>query len=163
MRRLAIAAPFLVAALVPLLAGAAPCGSRSATPVAAPTPGYTVGVIDTDTQGRVFTDPNFNVLYHDDGDNPAKGTFDCVAACLKKYHPLLTHPGATLLLPPGVPGTLASVVRPDGAGDQVTVNGFAVYTFTGDQGGDTSGLTTTWHAVPAPIWPTTPQSQLPTH
>jgi predicted lipoprotein with Yx(FWY)xxD motif len=158
MRRLVIAAPLLVAALVPLLAGAAPSGSRDAAPAAAPSATFTVGVIDTDTQGRVFTDPNFNVLYHDVRDNPAKGTFDCVAACLKTYRPLLTRPGATLLLPPGVAGTLASVVRPDGAGDQVTVNGSAVYTFTGDQGGDTSGLTATWHAVPSPVEPATPAS-----
>lgn len=150
MRRTAIAAPLLAAALAPLLVGAAPAASPTAVQATGP---YTVGVIDTDTQGRVFTDPNFLVLYRDVADNPAQGSFDCVGDCLKLYHPLLTTPGATLTAPPGVNGTLSSVVRPDGAGDQVTINGYAVYTFSGDQPGDTGGLTATWHAVPAPVQP----------
>ncbi|MEY9874083.1 putative lipoprotein with Yx(FWY)xxD motif [Streptacidiphilus sp. MAP12-33] len=153
MRRLVtIAAPLMVAAITPLLVGAAPCGSSGGARTAAPPSGpYTVGVIDTDTQGRVFTDTNFLVLYHDDADNAATGSFDCVTGCLKLYHPLLTQPGATLTMPPGVVGTLGAVVRPDGVGDQVTINGFPVYTFSGDQPGDTGGLTPSWHAVTAPV------------
>lgn len=187
MRRTAIAAPLLAAALAPLLVGAAPtatvtgptappavsrqavgpntvgpdtagpdtAGPNTAGPTATgptvTTGPYTVGVIDTDTQGRVFTDPDFRLLYRDIADNPAKGAFDCVRACLKLYHPLLTTPGAALALPPGVAGAVSSVVRPDGAGDQVTVDGYAVYTFSGGQPGETGGLSATWHAVPAPV------------
>ncbi|SEL42058.1 hypothetical protein [Streptacidiphilus jiangxiensis] len=155
MRRTTAAAPLVAAAIVPLLVGAAACDTpdapRAAAPAAAPSGPYTVGVIDTDNQGRVFTDPNFLVLYHDDGDNPAAGRFACTVACLKLYHPLLVQPGATLRMPPGVLGTLGSVVRPDGFGDQVTVDGVAVYTFSGDQPGLTGGLTASWHAVPAPV------------
>ncbi|RAG82385.1 hypothetical protein DN069_27885 [Streptacidiphilus pinicola] len=153
MRRTAIAAPLLAVALAPLLVGAAPAVSPVDSP---PTGPYTVGVIDTDTQGRVFTDPDFLVVYHDINDNPAGNTFDCATDCLKLYHPLLTTPGAVLTMPPGVSGTLSSVVRPDGVGDQVTINGYPVYTFSGDQPGATGGLSATWHAVPAPVQPPPP-------
>ncbi|MEZ0068809.1 putative lipoprotein with Yx(FWY)xxD motif [Streptacidiphilus sp. MAP12-20] len=159
MRRLVIA-PLVVAAFAPVLVGVACADTTPPPPTTTPSPvPFTVLVTDTDTQGRVFTDPNGQVLYRYAGDNVAVGTFGCVAACLKTHPPLLTTPGTPLRMPPGVAGTLSATLRPDGVGDQVTLNGAPLYTFTGDQPGDTNGVAPDWHAaqaLPAPPSPAPP-------
>ncbi|MEY9847650.1 hypothetical protein [Streptacidiphilus sp. MAP5-3] len=153
-RRLVLMAALAVA-LVPALVGAAPTPLPAAahTPTPAPSasgPPFTVLVTDTDTQGRVLSDLNGLVLYHFDGDHPSAGVFGCTGSCLKTRRPLLTTPGTPLNLPPGIPGTLAATERPDGVGDQVTYDGAPLYTYTGDQPGDTNGIAPGWHTAQVP-------------
>ena len=124
--------------------------ARAATPAdtAPPTPPPpTVMVADTDTQGRVLTDDQGDVLYHFDGD--ANGSIGCVDACLTTRHPLLHDPSVPLVLPAGIAGTLGLVARPEG-GQQVTYDSEPLYTFTGDQPGDANGVTLSWHVVNPP-------------
>jgi predicted lipoprotein with Yx(FWY)xxD motif len=102
-------------------------------------------VADTDTMGRVLTDPDGRTLYRDDRERT--GTVVCVGRCTDTRKPLLHQPGAELRLPPGIAGTLGTVTRPDG-GDQVTYDGSPLYWFTGDQHpADTSGVSLLWHAI----------------
>jgi predicted lipoprotein with Yx(FWY)xxD motif len=143
-RRLALTAALAVA-LVPALVGAAPV---STPPPAGPP--FTVAVVDTDTQGRVLSNPNGLVLYHFDGDQPSTDVFGCTGRCLTTHRPLLTTHGTPLHLPPGVPGTLGATERPDGVGDQVTYDGAPLYTYTGDRPGDTNGVAPGWHTAQVP-------------
>ncbi|MBF9073508.1 COG4315 family predicted lipoprotein [Streptacidiphilus fuscans] len=138
----------LAVALVPALVGAAPAPMPAPMPAPASSgPPFTVLVVDTDTQGRVLSDLDGLVLYHFDGDQPSTHVFGCTGSCLTTRHPLLTTPGTSLHLPPGVPGTLAATQRPDGVGDQVTYDGAPLYTYAGDQPGDTNGVAPGWHAA----------------
>ncbi|WP_406492942.1 hypothetical protein OG936_05690 [Streptomyces sp. NBC_00846] len=131
---------FLTTVVVVSCVGAGPQPARA--PVPPPLP---VMVSDTDTMGRVFTDPHGRTLYHNDVER--NGTFICVGLCTDTRKPLLHEPGAELRLPPGIAGTLGTVRRPDG-GDQVTYNGSPLYWFTGDQQpADTRGVTLLWHVI----------------
>lgn len=108
-------------------------------------PPLTVEVTDTDTQGRVFADPDGRVLYRYDLDHP--GTIACTGTCTVTRTPLLHSPQTGLRLPPGIAGVLGTVHRPDG-GVQVTLDDAPLYTFTGDvQPGDTNGVGLRWHVI----------------
>ncbi|MFC5906990.1 hypothetical protein [Streptacidiphilus monticola] len=142
MRRAVLSLPAVL-----LLAGCA--AARAAVPADTPPtpPPPTVLVADTDTQGRVLTDDHGDVLYHFDGDQG--GSIGCVDACTATRHPLLHDPAVPLQLPVGIAGTLGLVTRPEG-GEQVSYDGEPLYTFTGDQPGDTNGVTLSWHVVNPP-------------
>jgi predicted lipoprotein with Yx(FWY)xxD motif len=120
--------------------------AASATGPAAPAPPPpTVMVADTETLGRVLTDPDGHTLYRYDLDTST--TVACVDPCTITRKPLLTPPGSTLQLPYGIAGTLGTITRPDG-GDQVTYDGSPLYWFTGDRApADTSGVDLEWHVI----------------
>ena len=115
--------------------------------VAAPEPPpLTVMVASTDTLGRVLTDPNGHTLYRLDQERD--GSIACFQLCTDSRKPLLNPPGAELRLPPGIAGTLGTVSRPDGAGDQVTYDGSPLYTYVGDlQPADTDGVDLHWSVI----------------
>src|SRR5260370_8306470 len=62
----------------------------------------------------------------------------CSGSCAKSWLPLLA-PSALLTVNVALPGTLKTIVRPDG-GRQVTYSDWPLYTFSGDnKPGDTNG------------------------
>ncbi|WP_330308752.1 MULTISPECIES: hypothetical protein [unclassified Streptomyces] len=134
--------------VTPLLAAIAiaSCLGLPHPAVAAPEPlPLTVMVADTDTMGRVLTDPDGRTLYTYDVEK--SGTVDCSGSCTDTRKPLLNPPGTELRLPPGIAGTLGTVARPDG-GDQVTYDGSPLYSYTGDlQPADTNGVDLYWHVI----------------
>ncbi|GGN86717.1 hypothetical protein GCM10011579_078810 [Streptomyces albiflavescens] len=134
--------------VAPLLAAIAiaSCFGLPHPAVAVPEPPpLTVNVADTDTLGRVLTDPQGHTLYRYDLERA--GTVGCTGTCADTHKPLLNPPGAELRLPPGIAGTLGTVTRPDGA-HQVTYDGSPLYRSTADLGpGDTNGADLHWHVI----------------
>ena len=127
-----------------LAVAAASATAPTATAAPAPPP-PTVMVADTDTLGRILTDPDGHTLYRYDLDTNT--TVACVDTCTTTRRPLLTPPGTARRLPYGITGTLGTITRPDG-GDQVTYDGSPLYWFTGDRGtADTSGVDLDWHVM----------------
>ncbi|MET7699386.1 hypothetical protein [Streptomyces sp. NPDC005485] len=128
-----------------LLTVVAASGSGPAATAAPAPPPPTVMVADTDTMGRVLTDPDGHTLYRYDAETNA--TVACLGYCTITRKPLLVPLGTELRLPDGIAGTLGEVTRPDG-GDQVTYDGSPLYRFTGDRGtADTSGVDLEWHVI----------------
>jgi predicted lipoprotein with Yx(FWY)xxD motif len=80
--------------------------------------------------GEVLVDADGAALYT--ADQEADGKVRCTASCAKTWLPL-TVSGDAELAGADVPGTLATVKRPDGS-DQVTFDGAPLYTFANDGG-----------------------------
>jgi predicted lipoprotein with Yx(FWY)xxD motif len=80
--------------------------------------------------GDVLVDAEGAALYT--ADQEADGKVRCTASCAETWLPL-TVSDDTELAAADVPGTLATVKRPDGA-DQVTFEGAPLYTFADDGG-----------------------------
>jgi predicted lipoprotein with Yx(FWY)xxD motif len=87
-------------------------------------------VASIDDAGDVLVDAEGAALYT--SDQEADGKVRCTASCAKTWLPL-TVSGDAELADADVPGTLATVKRPDGA-DQVTFDGAPLYTFADDGG-----------------------------
>jgi predicted lipoprotein with Yx(FWY)xxD motif len=131
---------------------AAPATS-SAAPVAPapvePTPEAAAGVELTTAQvalGTVVTSGG-DTLYRFDKDTPKPPKSNCAGACAQTWPPVLSTGGTPRLtgLDPALVGTVA---RDDGA-QQVTLNGWPLYTFAKDEPGQTKGegVGGTWHAI----------------
>ncbi len=94
-----------------------------------------IGTTST-TLGTVLTDSAGKTLYAFAADSP--GTSACSGQCLV-YWPLSSAGTTPPKAPAGVTATLGVLKRPDGT-RQLTVDGFPVYTYVGDQApGDTTG------------------------
>lgn len=71
--------------------------------------------------------------------NDEAGVSNCADQCAENWPPLLTLPGETLTLGPGLEGELGSIERADGA-LQVTYNGMPLYLWVQDTApGETTG------------------------
>jgi predicted lipoprotein with Yx(FWY)xxD motif len=95
----------------------------------------TVAVATVGDAGEVLVDSSGAALYT--ADQEADGEIRCTASCAKTWLPLTVTDGAE---PTGtdVPGTLATVARPDGS-SQVTYDGAPLYTFADDGPGQVTG------------------------
>jgi predicted lipoprotein with Yx(FWY)xxD motif len=95
----------------------------------------TVAVATVGDAGDVLVDARGAALYT--ADQEADGEIRCTASCAKTWLPLTITDGAE---PTGtdVPGTLATVKRPDGS-SQVTYDGAPLYTFADDGPGQVTG------------------------
>jgi predicted lipoprotein with Yx(FWY)xxD motif len=102
--------------------GDAASGSQSGNEV--------VAVASIADAGEVLVDADGAALYT--SDQEADGMVRCTASCAETWLPL-TVSDDTELAAADVPGTLATVKRPDGA-DQVTFDGAPLYTFADDGG-----------------------------
>ncbi len=102
-----------------------------------PQSGPGVGLRTTSTSlGTILTDSAGKTLYAFAADSP--GTSNCSGSCLV-YWPLDRAGQGTPKAPPGVTAQLGVLDRVDGT-RQLTVDGFPVYTYVGDQGeGDITG------------------------
>jgi predicted lipoprotein with Yx(FWY)xxD motif len=89
-----------------------------------------VSVASVDDAGDVLVDADGHALYT--ADQEADGKVRCTASCAETWLPL-TVSGDAELDDADVPGTLATVARPDGS-DQVTLDGAPLYTFADDGG-----------------------------
>jgi predicted lipoprotein with Yx(FWY)xxD motif len=126
----------------------APDGKKAAPPKAVT---VTVAVMSVAPLGEILTDAKGMTLYRfrNDGKNPAKSS--CEGDCATKWPPLLLPEGAQLDLKGVDPAIVASTDRADGS-KQVTVGGWALYTFAGDKEPcDTNGqgVGGTWFASTA--------------
>ena len=89
-----------------------------------------VAVASIGDAGAVLVDADGAALYT--ADQEADGKVRCTASCAETWLPL-TVPDDAELAAADVPGTLATLKRPDGA-DQVTSDGAPLYTFADDGG-----------------------------
>lgn len=135
-------AGILVAASALALAA---CGSSPAAPT-------TVKLREVDVKGfgDVLAGPKGFTLYTFSLDRPNRS--ECTGSCLSGWPPFTVPRSAKLLLPSGVAGTAATIVRSGGA-TQVVFDGRPLYYFGYDTAtGDVSGQATNnqWYAVQLP-------------
>ncbi len=131
------------AAEEPAAAGAdVPAAGADAPPAAA-------GVDLTTAQlplGAVVTSGGAT-LYRFDKDTPKPPTSNCNGACASTWPPLLSQ-GATPTASGVDQALVGTLTRADGA-EQVTLNGWPLYTYAADGPGETKGegVGGTWHAI----------------
>jgi predicted lipoprotein with Yx(FWY)xxD motif len=102
---------------------------------------------------------NSMTLYEFAMDTAGSGTSTCSGACISTWPPLTVPAGTTPTPGTGVTGQLATIVRTDGHGTQVTYNGKPLHFFSGDsKPGDANGNYPQWSVVP----PTGSPSSTPT-
>lgn len=124
-----------------LLLGA--CGATSTIGGgASPTPNAVgIHVAANTVLGSYLTTASARTLYYftPERDSHASGpNIVCSGSCAKTWPPLLA-PSSLLTSNVALPGTLKTIVRPDG-GRQVTYSDWPLYTFSGDnRPGDTNG------------------------
>ncbi len=100
-------------------------------------PAVAVGTRADAKLGTLLVDSRGMTLYRNTKDRP--GAFACSDACLATWPPLLAPAGVMPTTTASLPGTLATVARPDGT-MQVTYNGWPLYLFANDQNaGETNG------------------------
>jgi len=144
----------LAAALAVAVLTLSSCGSDEPAAGAGPTqvlvaPGTILSSNHTAQLGVTVVDGNLNTLYRFDRDTADPSTATCTDECAATWPPMLTDPSK----PPVLEGLEESVVgtvnRPDGT-TQVTVGGWPVYTYSGDQASaatDGNGKDGAWFAV----------------
>ena len=150
--------------------GLAACGSSDKSTVsgsgttAAPAVTTTVGVTttappaaaagpllktaDNATLGKIVVDSGGRTVYTFDKDTSS--TSACTGGCAGTWPAVLVPDGTATPTAEGVTGTLASSPRPDGGGNQLTLDGKPVYRYAadaapGDAKGD--GVGGVWHVV----------------
>jgi predicted lipoprotein with Yx(FWY)xxD motif len=128
--RASTAVAAVVAAAALALAACGGDDDSSADASASQSGGGVVAVASIDDAGDVLVDADGAALYT--SDQEADGKVRCTASCADTWLPL-TVSGDAELADADVPGTLATVKRPDG-GDQVTFDGVPLYTFADDGG-----------------------------
>jgi predicted lipoprotein with Yx(FWY)xxD motif len=138
-KRLAILGPSISFAI--LLAA---CGSAGTPPTggASPTPqAIAIHVASNAALGNYLTTASARTLYYftpERDSHASSPNIICSGSCAKTWPPLLA-PSALLTTNVALPGTLKTIVRPDG-GRQVTYDDWPLYTFSGDnRPGDTNG------------------------
>ena len=97
--------------------------------------------------GTVLATSHGMTLYYYSKDKPGKRTSACTGSCASVWPPLT----GTAQAPAGVtlPGPIGSINRPGGL-QQVTVNGFPVYTYAGDKSPGQvtgNGVGGKWHVI----------------
>jgi predicted lipoprotein with Yx(FWY)xxD motif len=119
----------------------------------------TVDMATNATFGAILTDAQGFALYT--FANDANGISSCNASCLAVWPALTVPDGTTPTGGPGVTGTVAAVLQPNGT-DQVTYNGSPLYTFVGDTsagqvtGNNVGGFSVVQISAPPPPPPTAP-------
>lgn len=121
----------------------------SAAPAAPAAPDSAGGVELATAQvplGTVVTSGG-DTLYRFDKDTPKPPKSTCAGACAQTWPPLLSTGGTPKVS--GVDPTLVGTVARDDGSQQVTLNGWPLYTFAKDEPGQTKGegVGGTWHAI----------------
>ena len=154
-----------LAAVAGLLTVAA-CGAGTAAPSAGPAPSHaaqqhsghgaghddplTLFAVQTAPLGTVATDGLGHLLYRFDKDTSAPSASACLDACTKTWKPLLVQAGHEPEFA-GVPARLVGrFTRPEGT-QQLTLNGWPLYTHRDDDGelrtAGANGADGAWFAV----------------
>ncbi|WP_369777341.1 SCO0930 family lipoprotein [Streptomyces sp. R33] len=99
--------------------------------------GTELSVADNEKLGKILVDGKWRTLYRFDKDSAWPMKFGCLGACLDTWKPA---PAVDKAKAEGIAGKLVgSVKRPDGS-EQLTIDCWPVYTFTGDtEPGQTNG------------------------
>jgi len=122
-------------------------GSSSATTTGAAS-GATVNMAQT-SLGAVLVDGQGRTLYHLTKESATN--IICTGQCASTWPPLMVPSGQQPQKGAGVTGTFTVVMRPDGSA-QAAVNGYPLYTYSGDtKAGDThgQGVGGVWFALSA--------------
>ena len=134
-RRSLSVVPIAITAMVAFACGSSPGSTGTASqPAATPTPAPVVKTATATVAGKsetILTDAKGMTLYYY---LPDKGTgkVTCLGPCLTAWPPVLLPSGVTQpAAGPGITGTLGVVPSPNG-GEQVTYNGWPVYTWQKD-------------------------------
>ncbi len=110
------------------------------SPVVTPIPtadAVTVDVAEIPVLGKYLTDGAGRTLYMFTKDSP--GASNCTGDCTTLWPPYTVPPDAPVSADPEITASVDSITWPDGSA-QITVNGFPVYYFSGDQNqGDVFG------------------------
>ena len=98
--------------------------------------------------GKVLASSGGLTLYYYAEDKPGSGKSACTGGCAGRRWPPLAAP---VRAPVGVrlPGPLGMITRP-GGGAQITINGYPVYTFSGDKSPGQAagnGIEGAWHVI----------------
>jgi predicted lipoprotein with Yx(FWY)xxD motif len=111
-------------------------------------PGHKMLAVATiDGVGAVVTDADGKTLYRFDKDLSQPPTSNCDGACTTSWQPMLAGVATPMLK--GVQDTqVGTATRKDGS-KQITLNGWPLYTFSGDKPGQLNGqgANGTWFAV----------------
>ena len=102
---------------------------------------------ETTSAGMVLASSHGLTLYYYAEDKPGSGKSACTGSCASAWPPL----AAPVRAPAGLrlPGPLGIITRPGGV-EQVTINGFPVYTYAGDKAPGQAagnGIEGAWHVV----------------
>lgn len=120
--------------------------SAMATPAA---DGVRLTVHEVANLGTVVTDGAGHTLYRFDEDNSKPSTATCIDDCAATWPPVIVNPEGKLSLKGVQQSAVAMVQRPDGA-SQLTIGGFPVYRFSGDQAAGAvggQGVDGAWFAI----------------
>ena len=136
--RKAFAALVTASAAALLITG---CATTTPTPEAPPGAPPATDTVDLQVAegslGQMVVDGDGMTVYVFDNDVPDSGSSSCTGACTGQW-PAVTVDDETPVVE-GVNGTVGTIPTPDGR-NQVTLNGWPLYTFTGDSAaGDTAG------------------------
>ena len=135
------AVAFIVAACAsagtPAPAGSTPPAATTSAAAGGSAGANTVNASTNAAVGSFLTGPDGKTLYVKQGDSTA--ATNCTGQCLTVWPAFTVDSGASASAGSGVPGTLATFQRPDGA-TQVTYNGAPLYYYSKDtKAGDTNG------------------------
>jgi predicted lipoprotein with Yx(FWY)xxD motif len=124
---------------------AAPAGTAAAAEPAAGAGGVELSASQV-SLGTVVTSGGAT-LYRFDKDTPKPAKATCNGACAQTWPPVLSNGGTPKVS--GVDATLVGTVVRDDGSQQVTLNGWPLYTFAKDEPGATrgEGVGGTWHAI----------------
>lgn len=129
---------WLVASFAAIAVLAAACTSAQSSPTttkvtptgsSGPTKSLELASATLPGVGSVLTGPNGRTLYYFTTDSSTSTT--CTGECAVVWPPLVVTAGSQPVLTSGVPGTLGTVMRPDGS-TQVTYDGRLLYYYQGD-------------------------------
>ncbi len=128
------------------------CGGSTATPSTSGAGSSGQATVITATasgHGTVLVaGSNSMTLYQFAMDTAGSGTSACTGSCISTWPPLTVPAGTTPTAGSGVTGQMATIVRTDGHGIQVTYNGKPLHFFSGDtKPGDATGNYPEWSVV----------------
>ena len=103
--------------------------------------------VERTSAGTVLAGVHGFTLYYYTEDKPGSGTSVCIGTCAQTWPPMM----GPIKAPAGVrlPGRLGVITRPGGA-RQVTLNGYPLYTYSGDKAPGQAagnGIEGAWHVI----------------
>ncbi len=125
----------------------AACGNKAPVTSGSGGSSTTVHTASAGSLGPVVVSSKNVTLYHNTQEN--SGQIVCIGQCASAWPPLLLPSGVSAPTGSGLSGKLGTITRPDG-NVQVTLNGFPLYTYSGDSGpgqANGQGLSGVWFAL----------------
>jgi predicted lipoprotein with Yx(FWY)xxD motif len=130
-------------------APAAPVGAPAPAPAAPEGERPALTAQEVADLGTVLIDQDGRTLYRFDEDSADPPTTTCVGDCAEKWPPFVVDRDAKLLVDGIEDSAVGLLERPDGS-TQLTVNGWALYRFSGDTAAGATegqGVGGAWYAI----------------